>query len=111
MFKINQILFTLPQIANGDTLLLTDVAPFKEYVDGKSTDKTIGYRYTCVCPANKYEQITIKVEEAKPILTAEEIAAKGAVKVKPKSFEGRFYRDRNGDYQFTAKAASMEVVG
>ncbi|MEK4206510.1 MULTISPECIES: hypothetical protein [Paenibacillus] len=111
MLKINNITFTLTQVANGDTLLCTDVSPVKEFVDGKSTDKIMGFRYSCVCPANKYEQISIKVEEATPTIAADELAAKGTVKVKPKNFEGRFYRDRNGEYQFTAKATTLEVVG
>lgn len=111
MIRINQIIFTLPQIANGDTLLLTDILPVKEFIDGKSSDKIIGFRYTCVCPLNKYEQITIRVEETKPVITNEELSAKGAVKIKPRGFEGRFYKDGNsGEYRFTGKATAIEVV-
>lgn len=111
MLKINQIIFTLQQIAHGDTLLLTDFFPVKEFIDGKPTDKIIAYRYVCVCPMNKYEQIAIRVEQAEPILTSEELSSKGSLKVKPKGFEGRFYRDRSGEFQFTAKATTLEVVG
>lgn len=111
MIKINDIIMTLLQVANGDTLWLTDIFPVKAFVDGKPTDKIIGFRYVCVCPANKFEKISIKVEQDAPIISSDELAAKGHVKVKVKDFEGRFYRDRNGEYQFTAKATALEVVG
>ncbi|WP_085833818.1 hypothetical protein [Clostridium merdae] len=111
MLRINQMIFTLQQIANSDTLLLTDFFPVKEFVDGKSTDKIVAYRYVCVCPMNKYEQIAIRIEQTEAILTPEELSSKGSIKVKPKGFEGRFYRDRSGEYQFTAKATTLEVLG
>lgn len=110
MIKINQFVLNLQQIANGDTLLLTDIAPVKEFVDGKYTDKVIGFRYTCVCPQNKFEQISIRIEGVKPVITPEELSVKGTIKVKPKNFEGRFFRDRSGEYRLSAKAESLEVI-
>lgn len=110
MIRINEIEISLEQIAKGNTLILVDIAPYKEYVDGKATDKTMGYRYTCVCPDNKFEKITIKVEESKPLLSSEEIALTGTIKVSPLGFEGRFYRDKNGEYILSAKAKEIKEV-
>ena len=111
MKKIDNIKFSLVQIANSDQLLLVDIKPIKEYVDGKSTDKVIGYRYECVCPKNKFEKISIKVEESQPAISAEELEAKDTVTICPENFEGRFYKDRSGEYQFTAKASRITVLG
>ncbi len=108
--RIESIKITLEQIANGNILLLTDVSPIKEYVDGKPTDKILGFYYHTVCPQNKFEQVRIKVEESMPLITPEELAEKGTIKVAPLNFSASFYRDRNGVYQLSAKAERIEVV-
>lgn len=108
--KIEQVQFNLLQIAKSDYLLLVDILPVREFLDGQSTDKVIGYRYICVCPQNKFEKISIKVEESAPLLPPEELATAGNIKVAPIHFEGKFYKDRSGEYQFTAKAERLEVV-
>lgn len=113
MLTIEKLLISLMLINNGsDILLITGVHILKKFVDGKPTDQLDGMRYTCVLPANKYEQITIKLDNPVPVITPEELEAKGGtVKAKAKGFEGRFYKDnKSGDYRFTAKATSLEVI-
>lgn len=111
MITINKIKITLPQVAGADTVLITSVRQVKEFQDGKSTDKTIGYSYSVVCPSNKYEQINIKVEQAQPVITNEELEAKGGtVKAKVKGFEGKFYQNKNKEVLFSAVATGIEVV-
>ncbi len=112
MIQIPELRFSLSQVAGGENVLATDVRPIKSFVDGKPTDTISGYRYTIVAPQRKYQNFTVKVEQASPAITPEELEAKGgSVKCKIKGFEGRFYKDKNSnDYQFTAKAESVEVI-
>lgn len=113
MLTIEKIIFNIQQINNGsDSILVTEVRPLKKYVDGKSTEEIEGFRYLCILPANKYEQVSIKVENLTPAITSEELEAKGGtVKAKVKGFEGRFYKDSSsGEYRFTGKATAIEVV-
>lgn len=110
MLKPEKIKISLEQIANGNQLLLVDIQPIKEFIDGKPTDKITSYRYSCVCPQNKFEKISIKVEEAQPCISTTDLAEKGTIKVTPLNFEGKFYKDRSGEYQFTAKADKIEVM-
>lgn len=100
------------QVANADWVLLTDVRRYMKYEDNKATDEIAGYRYSVVAPNNKYASFDIKVEGATaPVISQEELNEKGAVKIKPINFQGGFYRNRNtGEYQFTAKATSIEVM-
>jgi hypothetical protein len=111
MISINQIVINLQQVAKGDQLILVGVKPTKEFKDGKQTERIIGYSYSVVFPQNRYEAAVIKVDETKPVITQEELEAKGgSVKVKIKNFEGRFYQNSNKDVLFTAKAAGIEVL-
>lgn len=107
---INSLKFTFQQIAGSDSGILTEVRPYRQYVDGKVTEKVQGYSYVVICPSNKYERVVIKVEQAAPTITPEELEQKKDLKVKPVSFVGRFYKDRNGEYSFSAKATAMEMV-
>lgn len=107
---INTLRFAFPQIAGSDNGILTGVRPYREYVDGKATDKVLGYSYVVICPSNKYERIVIKVEQAAPVITPEELEQKKDCRIRPVNFEGRFYRDKNGVYAFSAKATAMEVL-
>lgn len=109
--NINKITINLQQVAGADTVLITDVRPVKEFQDGKQTDKIIGYSYSVVCPANKYEAFSIKIEQQQPAISLDELAAKGGtVKAKVKGFEGRFYQNKSKDVLFTAKATGIEIV-
>ena len=110
MIRIEDMKFSLEQIARGEVLLLTGISPIKEFIDGKATDQILGFRYQCVCPQNKFEHISIKVEEKTPSISAEMVEENGTLKVSPVNFEAKFYRDKNGTYQLTAKAEKIEVI-
>lgn len=111
MISLNQIVITENQVTKGGQTICTNVRPVKEYKDGKPTDNVIGYNYTVVCPSNKYEQFSIKVEQQQPVITPEELESKGgSVKVKVKNFEGRFYQNAEKQILFTAKATAIEVA-
>ena len=110
MIRIEDMKFSLEQIAKSEALFLTGVSPIKEFVDGKATNRVLGFRYQCVCPQNKFEHISIKVEEKTPSVSAEMIEENGTLKITPVNFEAKFYRDKNGTYQLTAKADKIEVI-
>lgn len=106
-----QIIVNEQQVTKGGPMLYIGGRPVKEFKDGKSTEKIVGYSYTIVCPSNKYEQFQLKVEQPQPLLTPEELEAKGGtVKVKVKGFEGRFYQNAEKQIIFTAKATAIEVA-
>ena len=111
MSLINNIKLELKQVANSEEVILIGVIPFKDYIDGKPSENIAGYKYNVVCPANKYDPLAVKIRQSQPTITNEEIdAAGGSIKVTFVGFEGKFYRTSNGDYAFTAKADSMEVL-
>ena len=112
MIQINKIIFSLIHVAKSNEILVTEVKPYKDYIDGNPSDKIAGYKYTVVCPANKYESFTVKIAQEVPTITAEQLeAAGGAIKATFKGFEGKFYRDsRSGEYLFTSKALEVEVL-
>lgn len=111
MIEITKIILPLTVVAGSDSVLITDVSQVKNFVDGKPTDKIWGYKYKVVCPSNKYCQFDIKIEQPTPTITPQELEAKGGtVKAKLKGFIGKFYKNRNGEYQFTAKATGIEVI-
>ena len=45
----------------GNKLLLTDVIPYKKYVDNKPTDEIEGYRYVVACTAHGLDKLSIKI--------------------------------------------------
>lgn len=110
--KPNSLRLPLSVVANGNDVLNTEVNPYRDYIDGKPSEHIAGYKYTVVCPLNKYESFTVKVMQATPTITNEMIeAAGGSIKVTFKGFEGKFYKDsRSGEYLFTAKATEVEVL-
>lgn len=107
-----QIVVNEQQVTKGGPILIINVREVLEYKDGIKTDKIIGFSYTVVCTSNKFEQFNIKVEQAQPVITPEEIEAKGgSVKAKVKGFEGRFYKQNgSNNILFTAKATGIEVL-
>jgi len=107
--KITDITLTLESVANDSSVLVVEVNPYKEYADGKPTDKVGGFRYACIAPSNKYAAFSIKVAEKKPAFTQEEIDANGGeITATPINFVGRFYRNNSGEYLLSAKADSMK---
>ena len=110
MIRVSNIKLSLEQVANAKEILITDIKEVWKYEDGKRKDKIIGYAYEDTAPKNKYEKFSIKVEEKSPVITAEELEAKGGVaKATANDFVGSFYH-RGDDYVFTAKASKVVLL-
>lgn len=110
MIRVSDIKLGLEQVANSKEVLITNVREVREYTDGKRTDNILGYAYEVTAPKNKYEKFSIKVEEKVPVITSEELEAKGnAVKATANDFVGSFYH-RGDDYVFTAKASKVVLL-
>lgn len=108
---IQKLKLPITVVAGSDTVLVVEVKPLYQYVNGRATDTLAGYRYTCICPQNKYTQISIKVAEEIPTITEELLDMYGgSVTVKPLNFVGKFYKDSRGEYQFTSVASGLEVI-
>jgi hypothetical protein len=45
----------------GETMLLVDVLPTYEYVNGARTEKLSGYRYVVALPAHQLEKLSVKI--------------------------------------------------
>lgn len=110
MPKISDINLGIEQVAGSDRLLVKDVRESYLYQDGKRTKEVDGYRYLCVAPDRKYEELSVKTTKAW-VTRDQLVAAKGGmIMVKVKGFQGKFYRTRDGEYAFTATAEALEVV-
>lgn len=102
---------TLKQVCNGEIFLIVGFKEIREYLNGAYTDKVIGLKYEVIAQENGYKSFTIKVADTTPIITKEELNAKGSIKATAKGFIGSFYKNKEtGDYLFTAKADAIEVV-
>ena len=102
MIRPENISLTLEQIANSSRVKLVNVSPYKIYDQGRPTEQIGGFAYECVCPANRYEKIVVKVPDLPPVISNDQIDETTFV-----AFEGfgaRFYRDRMGRYQLSCRA-------
>lgn len=59
----------------GEKLLLTEVNPWFEYVDGKKQDIPMGYKYTVACTAHALNTITVKVKGKQMVEATDEFPA------------------------------------
>ncbi len=87
-------------------MLLTDVKPVYEYVDGKRSDKINGYAYCVALVAHKYADLTVKIPGEKQLeLTADSM---------PVRFDGLFVRAyksyKDGEIYFAAVADRITPV-
>lgn len=113
MLRITTIILTALQICGNaiGAVILLELAPLYEYVEGKVTQNEIGIKCTVVCIDNQFEKITVKIKGLKPTITNEQIAQKGGqVKVNLKNLTGKFYRTQSGEYALSCSADGMEVV-
>lgn len=111
MIDFTHIILTFAQIANADWGMLVDVTPYKKYVNNEPTKEIEGYNYVTVLPDNGYEKVKIKVAQAVPLFTKEDIAKNGGtIKIKPVGFQGKPYRISGGSYDVSCKATGIEVV-
>jgi len=110
--NIRDISITFQQIAKANSVILTGATDDNEYVDGKPTKKRLGTRYSCVAQQNKYASFTVKVVDAAPIISQENIdSATSPIMISFENFEGRFYKLRtSNDYAFSAKASKANLV-
>ena len=102
MLRPENILLTLEQVANSSRVKLVSVSPYKIYDQGRPTEQIGGFAYECVCPANRYEKIVVKVPDLPPVINNEYINEDTFI-----TFEGfiaRFYKDRLGRYQLSCRA-------
>lgn len=91
----------------GTDPLLVDVKPCFVYTDGKKTEKIEGYRYVVALPEHQFEKIGVKVLGQCSIEKPET----GYVPVKFEKLDMRVYwNPRNGTYEVSASAMSVEAV-
>lgn len=110
---ITSIILTPEQISGNatGTGILLQVIPVYTFVNGKKTDIIEGYSYLTAFPDNAFDKAKIKVKDGKPVITNEQLLAKGGkVKVAFKNLKGKFYRTPNGEYALTANAEGLEVI-
>ncbi|PAF16983.1 hypothetical protein [Terribacillus saccharophilus] len=97
----------------GKTLLLVDVKPAYERVekDGRfeRTERITHYNYTIVCLERKFEKISIKVEEARPLYDTEKADVPDNTLVSFENLEITPYVSNNW-IQLSAKAAKCIIA-
>lgn len=81
-----------------------------EYKDGKRTDNVTHWVTEAVCPNYGYAHQKVKVLDKNLPITAEQLKAKGEMRVKFKNLRGKIYRTGHGDYEISATADSLEVL-
>lgn len=110
---LTKVPLTAEQICNSKdtTVILVSVRGVPEYKDGKPTGNIDGYRYEVACPWAQLDKIKVKIK-GELIVTQEQIDQKGgSMKIRFKNLTGKFYRTGNGDYELSASADGLEVVG
>ena len=111
--EITSIILTPEQISGNatGTGILLQVIPVYAFVNGKKTDEIEAYSYLTVFPDNSFNKEKPKIKGNKPIITTEQLLAKGGqIKVSFKNLKGKFYRTNSGEYALTASADGLEVV-
>lgn len=46
----------------GDSYILAEITPSYVYVDGKRVGEPVGYTYTVILPARKYESLRVRID-------------------------------------------------
>lgn len=107
-------LFSLTSIITEPVYYLNSVSARYDYVNGKRTDKLLGYTYT-VTNIDTFDQIHVFVEQEKPLITTDklhECQASGKkiyveftnATIKP------YYSDRTHSIEDSIKAVSIQLV-
>jgi hypothetical protein len=109
MIRIENIQFSLEQLANAPEVMLLGVNPYKLYVNGQPTDQIGGQAYECVLPKAGFEKITVKVPDLPPVMTNDKMSEQ--VFVKFEGFNAKFWKDKSGNYQLSCKATKAIIVG
>ena len=91
----------------GDKMLLVEIKPWFELLDGKKTGNQLGYKYTISLPAHALDKIDVKVPGEQQIEKPDgyvEVEFTGLV-VKP------YYRDNSRhELAFSAKATGIRLA-
>lgn len=87
----------------GNKLLLVDVSPYYEYVDGKRTENVKGHKYVVAMPDRAFDKLAVKIEGK----LQEEVAIEGeCVEVVFDTLE-LFVYWMNGGYEVGARATAI----
>ncbi|NBI07290.1 hypothetical protein [Senegalia massiliensis] len=88
--------------------ILANISPFYEYIDGKKSDKLLGYRYDVALPSKKLEKLGVKVENLTPLIDIENEEIPIGMKIDFHGLEvGSYYM--NGNVHVKAKAKSVHI--
>ena len=108
--QLTKLNIPLQIVIEDANLILINVAPYYNYVDGKKTDAVIGYRYTVVEDKN-FDKINVKIPSTTPAISQETIdSAKQRILV---SFENAFakpYRTPSGNYDLSITASGINIA-
>lgn len=69
---INGKVFNLPTLIEEPIYFLNAVRPRKEFIDGKATNKILGYVYVATNTEN-YRQIEVFVEQTQPLIAPDKL--------------------------------------
>lgn len=95
---------SLDRTCLGAKMLLVEVAPTREYKDGKPTDTIVGYRYDVALPAHAMEKLSVRIPGPRQMEAPEE-----GVLVEFDGLEVGVYA-RDGQVHLTAKATGIHPV-
>ncbi len=109
---LTKIELTAKQITGNDEAkaLIVELTNGYEYKDGKRTDNVTHKVAEAVFPCWRYAHQKVKVLDMNLPVTAEQLNAKGEMRVKFKNLRGKIYRTGHGDYEISATADSLEVL-
>lgn len=102
MIDINKL--TIDPRSLGDKLLLTEVKPWFEYVDGKKQEKIVGYKYTVACTAHALNTLQVKIKGKQMVEATDDFPA-----VNFKGLELKLYVI-NGVPQVSATASGIALL-
>ena len=112
MLKVTDFEYSFNLVTKSNSAILISVSDVNEYADGKPTGKRLGTRYSCIAPARKYSEFSVKVADTAPCLTQEQIdKVSQPVMVSFDDFVGKFYKIRNTcEYAFSATASKINLL-
>lgn len=92
----------------GDSLLATNIRETWEYVDGKKTERLVGWSIECACPRMRLDKVVVKVHvKNKPF----DIVDGEPLSVEFSGLSGKVYVDfRSGQLKESITAESVTVL-
>lgn len=104
MLRPTDMIISLDSI--GNKMLLVDIAPKFEYLNGQRTGTVIAYSYTVVLVDRGYERLSVRIDGDKPLV---EVGDDGYKEVTFDNLELYIYWLR-GDYAVGARATGIHIV-